>query len=56
MVYLLDAIDVAPEKASTFIKIAVQRTRGQDFLELIEELKNSSDVSVTAKDIRERIR
>lgn len=56
MLYLFDALQVAPEKSSSLIKIVNCKDRSAKFKNWIYELNQSDNILETVKIIRESLR
>lgn len=56
LIYLLDALDRAPERHLELIKIVERKEETQQYKAYLQKLRNAKDVSLTAKDIREELR
>lgn len=56
LVYLLDALDVSPQKSEKLIKIIDRNDASESFRKIIHWLRNSLNISKTAVELREHLR
>jgi len=56
LLYLLDALRVAPQKSKKLIAVVARDNASESFRKAIDELRNSSDVVRTSAELRESIR